>query len=455
MRIAVICTVLGIAIVAAADSKPLTLDECIDLALKNNTDIRLAQEGLTRSQADAKSAFARRLPSVSANLIGYSRSRTGPSVRIQDNPAGIDSASGERIFVEEETRIPAIDRDNFSLSTNLNHTFFDAGEGRHSHNAARAAIAGANSDFDSRQAQVVFAVKQGYFSLLKAAELTQVQAESLELSRRRLDEARARLEVGAGTRVDVLRLQVAAENTQADMINSRQQERLAIAQLNYLMGRNVQSPLAVEPLTEEDLRVESAHPLPELVDQVQERNPDLHRLQSSVNAAESSVKSSRAAYAPRISGSVSYSRSNEVFDRVYGDLSQEYRLNAGLSMSYNVFDGGIRSANVQRSKSSLNTARLTLEARGRDIALAVETTWLELDRLRRILEIAEHTVELATEDLHLAEERYRVGKGTLLEALDAQVSFTEARSSLVRTRYDLAVADADLQRLRGVTGVTR
>ena len=54
--------------------------------------------------------------------------------------------------------------------------------------------------------------------------------------------------------------------------------------------------------------------------------------------------------------------------------------------------------------------------------------------------------------LHLAEERYRVGKGTLLEALDAQVNFTEARSSLVRTRYDLAVADADLQRLLGMTG---
>ncbi|MBT5146734.1 MAG: TolC family protein, partial [Gemmatimonadetes bacterium] len=175
MRIAVICTIVGLAFAAAADTVLLTLDECIDLALTQNTDVRLAEEGLTRSQADAKSASARRLPSVSANLLGYSRSRTGPSVRIQDNPAGIDSSSGERIFVEEETRIPAIDRDNFSLSTNLSHTFFDAGEGRHSHNAARANLAGANFDFDARKAQVVFAVKQGYYSLLKASDLTQVQ----------------------------------------------------------------------------------------------------------------------------------------------------------------------------------------------------------------------------------------------------------------------------------------
>ncbi|MEE3264276.1 MAG: TolC family protein [Candidatus Latescibacterota bacterium] len=453
MRIVVICSILAsLTHAAIADDTPLTLGQCIEIALAQNTDVRLAEEGLTRSHADAKSAYARRLPSISAGLLSYSRSRTGPSVRIQDNPAGIDPVTGERIFVEEETRIPAVDRDNYSLSANLNHTIFDAGEGRHSHNAARASVDGASFDFEARRAQVVFSVKQAYFSLLKASELTQVQQESLELSQRRLEEAKARLEVGAGTRVDMLRLQVAAENTRADLINLQQQERLAIAQLNYLMGLDVLVPLTVVPLSEGELRVASPPALGPLVEQVQARNPDLQRLQASVRAAQSSVKSSQSAYAPRVSGNLSYSRSNEVFDRVYGNLSQEYRLNAGLSLSYNVFDGGIRSAGVRRSKSSLNTARLTLEARERDIALNVETTWLELDRLRRILDLAEGTVELATEDLHLAEERYRVGKGTVLEALDAQVGFTEARSSMVRARYDLAVADADLQRLQGEAG---
>ena len=102
MRTVVISAVLCAAITVAAESKPLTLVECIDLALSQNADVRLAEEGLARSHADAKSAYARRLPSVNANLLSYSHSRTGPSVRIQDNPAGIDPATGERLFVEEE-----------------------------------------------------------------------------------------------------------------------------------------------------------------------------------------------------------------------------------------------------------------------------------------------------------------------------------------------------------------
>ena len=128
MHIVVICSILAsLTHAAIADDTPLTLGQCIEIALAQNTDVRLAEEGLPRSHADAKSAYARRLPSISAGLLSYSRSRTGPSVRIQDNPAGTDPVTGELSFVEEETRIPAVDRDNYSLSANLNHTIFDAG----------------------------------------------------------------------------------------------------------------------------------------------------------------------------------------------------------------------------------------------------------------------------------------------------------------------------------------
>ena len=58
-------------------------------------------------------------------------------------------------------------------------------------------------------------------------------------------------------------------------------------------------------------------------------------------------------------------------------------------------------------------------------------------------------MELAQEDLRLAKERYRVGTGRLLEILDAQVGFIEGRSNLVRTRYDLEIAEAEPERLMG------
>lgn len=440
-------------------AESMTLAACVERALAHNNLVLMAEQGVVRSQADVTSARARRLPSLSTTLLNFSRSRTGPSVRVQENPTGeVDPTTGDRIFAEETTRIPGIDRNTYSFGAGLNHTIYDGGQGRRVHGAAREGLTSAQLQLRSSHANIVFLVKARYYSLLKAQDLVQVQASAQGLSQRRLEGAEARLEVGAGTRVDVLRLQVAVDNASADMINSAQQVLLASATLNHAMGRDLSESLEIESQAED---VSSAY-LPsgedigdararihELVQQAKQQSPDIQALRHALTAAELNLKASQAAWQPTVSASVSYSRNNEVFDRVYGGLDENYRINGGLSVNYNLFDGGLRTAANRRARANLEMARLTLDQRERDLALAVETTYLEMVRLGRILEIALRTTDLATEDLRLAEERYRVGKGRLLEVLDAQVGQTQAASNRVRTRYDLAVAGADMERLVG------
>ena len=130
-------------------------------------------------------------------------------------------------------------------------------------------------------------------------------------------------------------------------------------------------------------------------------------------------------------------------------LNKNYRFNVGMTLSYNLFDGGVKGANIVKSRAAVEIARVNLRLREREIALEVKTAYLDLIRLKKILKIAERTVKLAEEDLRLAEERYRVGKGRLLEVLDAQVGFTEAQSNRVRTRYDLRIVEAELEKAIG------
>lgn len=444
---------LLLASATALPAEKLSLEECIDLALDSNTQVLQAEQQVLRSEADVASARAQRLPSLSTTLANLGRSRTGPSLRIQENPTGqIDPETGERIFAEERTRIPAIDRSSYAFSAGAGHTFYDGGARRWSHRGARESLAASELGLRSGRDGVVFQVKQRYYGLLKAQELVEVQQEALKLGLKRQEEAEIRLEVGAGTRVDLLRLQVAADNARADLINAEQQVQLARASLNHVLGRGLWAPLETVALAgDPDLPPETAEEetMAALVDQAKRSNPGLEQARRNRSSAEMNLKARRAAWHPRLSGNLSYSRNNEVFERVYGDLDQNYRLNAGLSLTYQLFDGGLRSADVDRARSSLESARLGLEQQERDLALSVETTYLELVRLGRILRIARRTAELAAEDLRLAEERYRVGKGRLLEVLDAQVGLTSARNNRVNTRYDLALAEADLERLTG------
>lgn len=439
-------------------AQPMTLDACVEQALVYNNRVLLAEQSIVRSRADVSSARARRLPSLNTTLMNYSHSRTGPSVRVQDNPTGgVDPVTGDRIFAEETTRIPGVDRSTYAFSAGINHTLYDGGEGRRGHDAARQSLAAAELRLRSSRAAIVFTVKRSYYNLLKAQELVEVQRSAVDLSHRRLEDAESRLEVGATTRVDVLRLQVAVDNASADLINAEQQVLLAGAMLNHAMGRDLSAPVETTSL---DGAVPSAslhardpqsarQYLQEMVTRARQLNPDIEALRHTQRAADLTLKAAQAAWQPTMSGGVSYSRNNEVLDRVYGGLDENYRLNASLSLSYNLFDGGLRSAGIRRSQSSLATARLTLDQQERDIALAVETVYLEMVRLERILGIAERTADLAAQDLRLAEERYRVGNGRLLEVLDAQVGQTQSASNRVSTRYDLAVAQADMERLTG------
>ena len=431
--------------------EPWTLEKCIARALVRNADVRIAEQGVRRATADAKVARADLLPAVNTTLFGYTRARTGPSIRIQENPTGeIDPQSGRRIFKEEETRIPAIDRNSFSFSASMWQNIYDGGLRRNAYKATRRDEQRAEWNLEARRAAVKAAVKQHYYNVLKAMELVQVQEESLKLSERRLEEARTRKEVGAGTQMDVLRLQVALENAQAQLINGRQGLILARANLNHIMGERVTAALEIAPLKEAEWQKEGKRDsLSSAMSRARAHNPSLQSLRESMAAAEFNLATARGSRHPQLAGSVSYSRNNEVFDRVYQGLDQNYRLNFGLSLTYGILDWGLKLANIDRNRAALETRRMEVEQQEREIELAVETAYLELARLDKILEIAARTVELAQEDLRLAEERYQVGKARLLEVLDAQVGFIEARSNLVSSRYDLKGVEADLERLLG------
>ena len=327
---------------------------------------------------------------------------------------------------------------------------FDGNRRLNSWRSARRDESGAEWSFKGRQATVAAAAKQSYYRLLMAAELVQVQEQAVLLSDKRLDEARARHEVGSGTRRDVLRLQIAQENAQVQLLNAEEGVALARAELNHIMGEEIAAKTKIQPMDSTAWReIETAENVTSMLADVEQKNPSLHAVRAGLAASEHSLKATQATRFPQLNGSVGYSRDNEVFDRVYRELSQNYRLNLRLTVSYDIFDGGVKRASIDRSRAALESARVEVEKQERELALAVETARLGHVRLSKVFRIAEHTVELARQDLRMAEERYRVGKGRLLEVLDAQVGFIEARNNLVTSRYDLMNSRAELQRLRG------
>ncbi len=90
-----------------------------------------------------------------------------------------------------------------------------------------------------------------------------------------------------------------------------------------------------------------------------------------------------------------------------------------------------------------------MDAQLRDLKRQLENTLSGLESLHLIYPINQAVLTSAEADVRLADEQYKLGAIAILDLLDAQVSLITARSTLVRTTYEIKIAEAQLAALMG------
>ncbi len=151
---------------------------------------------------------------------------------------------------------------------------------------------------------------------------------------------------------------------------------------------------------------------------------------------------------PTIGGSVSYQRDNELFSRVYNsNLNQDYSVRIGAQLDFNIFKGFADKAELQRQTLNHAKAEEDYIDQKRQLKSNATQAYLNVKANREIADITATNLESAQEDLRLATERYRIGSGTLIEVIDAQLAMTQARSNLVTAKYNAQIALAYLNSL--------
>ena len=89
------------------------------------------------------------------------------------------------------------------------------------------------------------------------------------------------------------------------------------------------------------------------------------------------------------------------------------------------------------------------EAQRQQVALDVEQAYLRLVELQERIKANEAAANAAKENLDLANGRYQVGVGSIIEVTDAQTLYSDAQTTYVRALYEYKIADAQLVRAIG------
>ena len=171
--------------------------------------------------------------------------------------------------------------------------------------------------------------------------------------------------------------------------------------------------------------------------------PDITSLDAQIRAQELSLGATRAAYWPTLSAATGATESGAQIDNLV------WNWNASLNLTWQVYQGGVTRAQVQEASANLKGLVAQRDALRQTLRVNVEQARLGLRAAKAGLSASEEALVNARERLKLAEGRYQVGVGNLIELGDAQLAYTNAAVQKVQAEYNLANARAQLLQALG------
>lgn len=430
---------------------PITLDEALAEAGRQNQDLRLTRADLAVAQADRTAAWSGLLPRLDLSAA-FGHSFTGAS-QLRTAVVG-----GQAFTVGGG---PASDQESYSASLTLQQAVFDW-KAFHDVQGAQASARGYERSYDEATLLVAFSVTHQFYALLGAQRSLEVLQKTAARSEELVQRADALFAAGRGTKADTYSARV---NLQQDRL-AVEAQRIRVEQARDALAQGLGRPdptglevVAPLPLDAPGLPAGEPPSLDALLVRARERRPNLAAQRAFVEAAESSATGARAGYLPSLGLQGTYNRSGQNLlggrpdrvDAVLDDPRRAYSATAYLVLSWNLFEGRATQARVARAEGSLERARATAEKTDETVAKEVADARASVATLTRQVALSAEGLDIARQALALATERLEAGLASQLELRDANLKVTQAELSLLQNRIDHAVAVADLARAVGGT----
>ncbi|MBD3178658.1 MAG: hypothetical protein GF417_03125 [Candidatus Latescibacteria bacterium] len=411
----------------------LSLDDCLEIALRNNPDIGISYQGIRKAESSLLESYGRLLPDFSLDFY-TGHTFYGPSTVQYDAQGRPIKSSG-------------FDFENYTMRLNADMMLWQGGTNYSNISSARDRRDAAEADYQYTMDLIAAGVIRAYYNVVRARMLLVVQEESRKQAASNLERAEALMEAGSATRADVLKARVRFSNTRLGVIEARNDLVLGREELKKLMKMGHRDEFLVD--TTMTIVEKEPDPAGEINYALSNRD-DIKVLKHRLRAQRSDISAARGGWFPSLGVNFNYSwNDRELVDNPVDMFREEYQWSVTGYIRFNLFDRMQTSSRVKNARADFRIAEYNLEKNRLEVENEVRKLILAMNEASERIEVAGETVLQASEEVRLADERYRVGAGTMLEIIDAQVSLATARGELIKAKCDYLIAYADLERATG------
>jgi outer membrane protein len=425
----------GTFLFAAQEAKPaltLTLEEAIELALRQNPFFMATREKEAQARSLVRESVSRFLPTLNAQ----GQDTLDEKLFVLEFPSFIPGEPPQRISIDFTK--------NYQMSLAFSLPLFAGGRLVSGYKQANYSLQASRETVRLSEQETIFDVKRSFYGYLLAQEFSAAAQEALDLAEKFRANVKNLYEVGMASRFDLLRSEVQVANLKPQAIKARNSVDVAELGLKTIVGIDLETPIAVKgELAAPPLDTETGG----AIEQALGQRPELRQIDYQRQMAGEMLKIARGAALPTLAIGGNYSFWADGLNFRKGAWQNFYAIN--LSLTIPLFNGFESRARIGQSKAVIRELEWTRKGLSDMIAFEVRQAVLNYTQARETLLSQEQNVGQAREAVRIAELNYAEGLATNLDVSTAQVALSQARTNYSQALYDCVISQAQLEKAVG------
>jgi outer membrane protein TolC len=423
----------------AAPSRHITLQEAVQLALKHNHNVRIAQFGVDEKQHAKEAAKSSYFPSIRNDS---SFMRLTDTQLIQIAPGSLGAAAG--------TPIPPVNsiinqggRDLIASGTQITQPLTSLLKIKHANEIAEADVKASRQKADLTENDVALAVHQVYYSILITQARRSATEARIKASQDLQNERIQQVKFGSALEQESIESRAQSLQSKQELLTTDLQLSDLELKLNDLMGLPLTTGLDLDPTVPEFQQVCSRN---ECLKAALDSHPEIREARAEVQKAEAAIRLAKTdIWVPDVEAFARYSHQENVpfLAHNFGTF--------GVHFGYDLFDGGRKRAVLREHQSQLAQAKENLAKLTDEVELAVETAYNKLERTQQLLKVSEEVLALRTESNRVLQQELLQGAALRSQAGMATAQEFDAKALLLQSQLDYSEAHDEFIHAMGRT----
>ena len=440
MKLVISSLFVFISFTSLSQEKKLSLNDCIELAIENNENLKNSKLEERISKALSKEYLSIGFPQINFDGgLQYNHDVPKSLIDISRFMPGVPEGTEQEVQFGQtyDGRV-----DLFVNQMIFNGSYFVG------LSAARELVRLSEKLSERNEIDINESVQKAFFTVLNTKSRIDLVEANLNRLNTLLGQTKELYINGFIEKLDVDRIQVAYNNLKSEKIKADRFYKLSKEVLNFQIGLPVGTDIELTgELTEEVINNFNYS----LDDFDYSKRIEYSILQTDKNLKFYDLKNNRSQYLPQIYANYNYgyNTSSSNYDLFFDSNRWKSFGTVGLKIIIPIFDGFLKRSKINQSKYKIEQVENQMMFLERSINLQINQSISNYENTKESLLISKQNLELAQNVYLATEKKYKEGVGSNLELIDSNNSLKIAQNQYYNSLYESIIASIDIKKTLG------